>query len=54
MLVKEFLKYGDKRTRKYKDVEFIVNECNHIYGKESKEVKDLLNKEVVYVIGYEI
>ena len=54
MLVFEFLKLGDRRTRKYKDIEFIVDVFNHKYGRESKEVKYLLNKEVLNVIGYKI
>lgn len=54
MRVSQFLKSADKRTRKYKDVEFLVDVFTHKYGRESKELKALLDIEVVNVIEYEI
>jgi len=45
---------ADRRTKKYKDLEFMLDCLEHKYGKESKEVAEFFDKDVVDVIGYEI
>ena len=45
---------ADRRTKKYKDLEFMLDCLVNKHGKESKEVNEFFDKEVVDVIGYEI
>lgn len=52
MSVRDFLRVGDKRTKKYRDVKDYVEIIKHHKGiEEAEKVKD---KEVVEIIGVSI
>jgi hypothetical protein len=50
MKVSDFIKIGDKRTKKYKDIAFLIDCLESEYGKDSQIVKDTYNEQVEEVL----
>lgn len=49
MTVKDFLKYGDKRTKKYKDVKLYIDIVKHHKGTTAANQEE--QKQVIDIIG---